>query len=125
MTKIIFNNEPPSLDPYILDWDISVFHKEEKLFIFQSIELIETKENNNFYLEIGKCTNFNYLHTLISANTGRLANEIVYSIKVNSPFDFKKELQGVKVTAMENGFLPGKRLIITAMSGTYEKLVDL
>ena len=47
MTKIIFNNEPPSLDPYILDWDISVFHKEEKLFIFQSIELIETKENNS------------------------------------------------------------------------------
>lgn len=124
MTKIIFNNEPLSLDPYILDWDISVFHKEKELFIFQFIKLIETKEDNNFYLERGKCTNFNYLHTLISANTGRLANEIVYSIKVNL-LDFKKELQGVKVTAMENGFLPGKRLIITAMSGTYEKLVDL
>lgn len=125
MTKIIFDNGPSSFDPYILDWDISVFHKEKELFIFQFIELIETKEDNNFYLKRGKCTNFNYLHTLISANTGRLANEIVYSIKVNSPFDFKKELQGVKVTAMENGFLPGKRLIITAMSGTYEKLVDL
>lgn len=123
MTKIIFDNEPPSLDPFF-SLDISVFHEEEELFIFQFIKLIETKEDNNFYLERGKCTNFNYLHTLISANTGRLSNEIVYSIKVNLP-EFKKELQGVKVTAMENGFMPGKRLIITAMSGTYEKLIDL
>lgn len=119
--KELYNNIPTTWESD-LTFDISLIYKEEIISVFQSIKLTEAEENNEFYLERGKYINPGCIeHISITSNK---IDEIVYSIKINLP-EFKKELQGVKIKALSNSIFPGRRVNIIAMSGTYEKSVDL
>lgn len=115
--KEIYNNIPTTIEPHTW-FDVSLYYKEEEIAIFQFIKLTEAGESNEFYLQRGLIKD-KYVEHISYIN-----EKNVYSIKINSP-EFKKELQGVTLKAVSNGIMPGRRVIINAMSGTYEKLVDL